>query len=114
MRSKAYIGTSGWNYKSWRYGFYSDTPQKQWLRFCAERLTSIEVNGTLQTPAEKHVCKMAGRNAGGISFCHQRASLRHPQQEADRRRRTGDSLSRLGFAARSTTRSRGVAASGSF
>src|SRR5882724_318616 len=37
---------------------------------------------------------MAGRNAGRISACHQRTSLRHPQQKADRRRRTGDSLSR--------------------
>jgi uncharacterized protein YecE (DUF72 family) len=46
MPGKAYIGTSGWNYKTWRDGFYGDTPQKQWLRFCAERFTSIEVNGT--------------------------------------------------------------------
>lgn len=46
MSGKAYIGTSGWNYKSWRKDFYGDTPQKQWLRFCAERFTSIEVNGT--------------------------------------------------------------------
>src|SRR5215472_6241734 len=46
MPGKAYIGTSGWNYKSWRDSFYGDTPQKQWLRFCAERFTAIEVNGT--------------------------------------------------------------------
>src|SRR2546428_6321041 len=46
MAGKAYIGTSGWNYKTWRDGFYGDTPQKRWLRFCAERFTSIEVNGT--------------------------------------------------------------------
>jgi uncharacterized protein YecE (DUF72 family) len=36
---KAYIGTSGWNYKSWRDDFYGDTPQKEWLQFCAERVT---------------------------------------------------------------------------
>ena len=58
MPSKAYIGTSGWNYKRWRNGFYGDTPRKQWLRFCAERFTSIEVNGTfyrlhLQSTFEK-------------------------------------------------------------
>jgi uncharacterized protein YecE (DUF72 family) len=46
MPGKAYIGTSGWNYKSWRDGFYGQTPQKQWLRFCAEHFTCIEVNGT--------------------------------------------------------------------
>lgn len=53
MPGKAYIGTSGWNYKSWRNGFYGDMPQKQWLRFCAERFTSIEVNGTFYRLQEK-------------------------------------------------------------
>ena len=46
MPGKAYIGTSGWNSKKWREHFYDDTPQKLWLRFCAERFTSIEVNST--------------------------------------------------------------------
>ena len=46
MPGKAYIGTSGWNYKTWRDGFYGDRPQRQWLRFCAERFNAIEVNGT--------------------------------------------------------------------
>ena len=53
MPRKAYIGTSGWNYKTWRDGFYGNTPQKQWLRFCAERFTSIEVNGTFYRLQEK-------------------------------------------------------------
>jgi uncharacterized protein YecE (DUF72 family) len=53
MAGKAYIGTSGWNYKSWRNGFYGDTPQKQWLRFCAERFTALEVNGTFYRLQEK-------------------------------------------------------------
>jgi uncharacterized protein YecE (DUF72 family) len=53
MPGKAYIGTSGWNYKSWRDGFYENTPQKQWLRFCAERFTGIEVNGTFYRLQEK-------------------------------------------------------------
>src|SRR5438067_3381281 len=46
MPANAYIGTSGWNYKTWRHTFYGDMPQKQWLRFCSERFTAIEVNGT--------------------------------------------------------------------
>jgi uncharacterized protein YecE (DUF72 family) len=46
MTGSAYIGTSGWNYKTWRNGFYGDTPQKQWLHFCAEHFNAIEVNGT--------------------------------------------------------------------
>lgn len=57
MPGKSYIGTSGWNYKSWRDGFYGDTPQKQWLRFCAERFTGIEVNGTFYKLPEKSTFK---------------------------------------------------------
>jgi uncharacterized protein YecE (DUF72 family) len=57
MAGKAYIGTSGWNYKSWRDSFYGDTPQKQWLRFCAERFTSIEVNGTFYRLQKKSTFK---------------------------------------------------------
>lgn len=43
---RAYIGTSGWNYDGWRESFYLGTPRKDWLRFCAERFTGIEVNAT--------------------------------------------------------------------
>jgi uncharacterized protein YecE (DUF72 family) len=57
MRGKAYIGTSGWNYQSWRHGFYGDTPQKQWLQFCAERFTGIEVNGTFYRLQDKSTFK---------------------------------------------------------
>jgi len=57
MPGKAYIGTSGWNYKSWRKDFYGGTPQKQWIRFCAERFTGIEVNGTFYKLPEKNTFK---------------------------------------------------------
>jgi uncharacterized protein YecE (DUF72 family) len=57
MSGRAYIGTSGWNYKSWRDGFYGDTPRKQWLRFCAERFSGIEVNGTFYRLQEKSTFK---------------------------------------------------------
>jgi uncharacterized protein YecE (DUF72 family) len=57
MVAKAYIGTSGWNYKSWRDDFYGDTPQKEWLRFCAEHFTAIEVNGTFYRLQEKSTFK---------------------------------------------------------
>ncbi len=57
MAGKAYIGTSGWNYKGWRHSFYSDTPQKQWLRFCAEHFSSIEVNSTFYRLQEKSTFK---------------------------------------------------------
>ena len=57
MAGKAYIGTSGWNHKGWRHSFYGDTPQKQWLRFCAEHFSSIEVNSTFYRLQEKSTFK---------------------------------------------------------
>jgi len=57
MAGTAYIGTSGWNYENWRNGFYGDTPQKRWLRFCAERFSAIEVNGTFYRLQEKSTFK---------------------------------------------------------
>src|SRR5213592_1569635 len=69
MAGKAYIGTSGWNYKTWRDGFYGDTPQKQWLRFCAERFTGIEVNGTFYRLQEKSTFrKWRDQTPDGFSF----------------------------------------------
>ncbi len=41
-----YIGTSGWNYDSWRDDFYRGIPRKNWLRFCGEYFNSIEVNAS--------------------------------------------------------------------
>lgn len=48
------IGIGGWVFEPWRGTFYPEKlPQKQELAFAAERLTSIEINGTFyrsQTP----------------------------------------------------------------
>lgn len=46
MESRAYIGTSGWNYESWRDDFYRGIPRKHWLKFYAEHFNSIEVNAS--------------------------------------------------------------------
>jgi uncharacterized protein YecE (DUF72 family) len=43
---RAFIGTSGWNYRTWRDAFYGDCPARRWLSFCAERFSAIEVNAT--------------------------------------------------------------------
>ncbi|WP_303908521.1 DUF72 domain-containing protein [Thiohalomonas denitrificans] len=51
--AQACIGTSGWNYKGWKEGFYQGVPQTRWLLYCVERFTGIEINGTfyrLQSP----------------------------------------------------------------
>ena len=51
----ARIGISGWRYKPWRSVFYpKGLRQKDELAFVAERLNSVEINGSfysLQTPA---------------------------------------------------------------
>ena len=45
MPARAYVGTSGWNYKHWRNLIYPPKfAQKRWLGFVAERFDSVEVN----------------------------------------------------------------------
>ncbi len=55
MSSSVRIGISGWNYPPWRGKFYPEgLRQKDELRFAAEQVQTIEVNGTfysLQKPA---------------------------------------------------------------
>lgn len=54
-RAQARVGISGWQYKQWRGVFYpKGVRQADELAYAAERLTSIEVNGSfysLQRPA---------------------------------------------------------------
>ena len=69
MPGKAYIGTSGWNYKIRRNDFYGDTAQKKWLWFCAERFTSIEVNGTFyKLQPQSTFKKWRDETPGGFPF----------------------------------------------
>ncbi len=46
MHRPVVIGTSGWNYADWQHNFYAGVARKDWLRFCAQRFTGIEVNTT--------------------------------------------------------------------
>ena len=42
-----FVGTSGWQYKSWRGRFYpQDLAQARWLEWFAERFRVVEVNNT--------------------------------------------------------------------
>src|SRR5438045_2379508 len=45
-RGRAYIGTSGWSYPSWRRHFYRDVPRRRWLAYAASQFTALEVNGS--------------------------------------------------------------------
>lgn len=52
--ARYYIGTSGWRYAGWRGDFYpTGLPQRRELAHAAERLASLEINGSfysLQRP----------------------------------------------------------------
>lgn len=46
-KKNIFIGTSGWTYKHWNKTFFPDeVPKKDWLKYYADRLGSVEINGT--------------------------------------------------------------------
>jgi hypothetical protein len=51
--SKAFIGTSGWTYDSWRGRFYLETLRKSdWLAWYARQFPTAEINGSFyRTPS---------------------------------------------------------------
>ncbi len=49
-----YVGTSGWQYRSWRGPFYPPgVPQRQWLSYYAERFATVEVNNAFYRLPER-------------------------------------------------------------
>jgi len=47
MSGKIYVGVGGWTFEPWRGTFYPEKlSQKRELEYMAQRLTSIEINGT--------------------------------------------------------------------
>lgn len=54
MPGKAYVGTSGWNYKHWKEVFYpEDLPQSQWLDYFKDHLNTVEINNTFYNAPKK-------------------------------------------------------------
>jgi uncharacterized protein YecE (DUF72 family) len=48
------VGTSGWQYRDWRPGFYPDRlPQRLWLESYAERFSTVEINNAFYRLPEK-------------------------------------------------------------
>jgi uncharacterized protein YecE (DUF72 family) len=91
---KIRVGIGGWTYEPWRGVFYpKGLPHARELSYAAERLTSIEVNGTFyrtQTPATFR--KWASEVPPGFVF-----SLKGPRFVVNRRvlREAGDSIKRF-------------------
>lgn len=51
------VGTSGWQYRSWRGDFYpAGLPQTRQLAYLASRLASVEVNGTFYSLTRPSAC----------------------------------------------------------
>ena len=91
---RIHVGIGGWTFEPWRGVFYPQgLPHAKELAYAAERLTSIEVNGTFyrtQTPATYR--KWAAEVPDGFVF-----SLKGPRFATNRRilAEAGDSITRF-------------------
>lgn len=68
--ARAYVGTSGWSYPSWRPGFYpAEVKPPDFLRHYSGRLPSVELNSTgYRLPAEEQFTRWAEQTADGFRF----------------------------------------------
>ena len=67
---RAWVGSSGWSYPSWRPGFYPEgTANEDFLAFYAERLPSVELNSTgYRLPSEEQFARWAAQVPDGFRF----------------------------------------------
>ncbi len=57
-KTKIHIGTSGWNYKHWKGNFYpEELPQKKWLEFYNNKLSTVEINNSFYKLPSKETFK---------------------------------------------------------
>jgi uncharacterized protein YecE (DUF72 family) len=77
LPERAFIGTSGWTYATWKPGFYPQAlPQKKFLEYYATQLNSVEVNYTFrQLPTESMITGWLAASGAGFRF-----SFKAPQQ----------------------------------
>ena len=70
LRNRAFIGTSGWAYSSWKPGFYPQAlPQRKFLEYYATQLNSVEVNYTFrQLPTESMLTGWLAATDAGFRF----------------------------------------------
>src|SRR6185436_16894468 len=64
------VGTSGYSYKEWKGSFYpADMPEKQMLRFYAERFLTVEINNTFyRMPNRETLLRWAEETPPGFRF----------------------------------------------
>jgi uncharacterized protein YecE (DUF72 family) len=70
VSARAYVGTSGWSYTSWRPKFYPEgTKNAAFLRYYATRLATIEINYTFNhLPTEKNVAQWTAATPDDFVF----------------------------------------------
>ncbi len=70
MSGRAFVGTSGWAYTSWRPKFYPEgTKRAAFLSYYATRLATIEINYTFNhLPTEKNVAEWTGATPKDFVF----------------------------------------------
>lgn len=62
------VGTSGWQYRHWRGGFYPlDVPQRRWLEYYAGQFATVENNGSFyRLPARETFEQWRSRTPEGF------------------------------------------------
>ncbi len=79
--ARAYVGSSGWSYSTWKPDFYpAGTQQGEFLRFYAERFSSVELNTTgYRLPEEERFRRWAEETPDGFRFA---VKMPHPNRLA--------------------------------
>ncbi|HEY6958310.1 MAG TPA: DUF72 domain-containing protein [Candidatus Limnocylindria bacterium] len=69
-KARAFVGTSGWSYASWRPKFYPEGMKaKDFLRYYAERFGTIEINYTFNhLPTEKNIAEWTAATSADFVF----------------------------------------------
>jgi len=64
------IGTSGYDYKEWKGGFYpADLPQTKFLEYYGTQFNSVEINSTYyRMPTSEQLQRMIDRSGGKVRF----------------------------------------------
>jgi uncharacterized protein YecE (DUF72 family) len=77
--TRACVGTSGFSYPTWKPAFYpAGTPQREFLRFYAERFNSVELNTTgYRLPEEEQFRRWAEETPDGFRFA---VKMPHPNR----------------------------------
>ena len=93
MRTPAWVGCSGWQYKHWRGDFYPlDVRQTRWFEYYAARFDTVEINNTFyRLPEQSTFAAWAARAPSGFLFAVKASrflthmkKLKDPEEPLDR------------------------------